>query len=294
MSRALSSVQNKRAGPSQQPQFNPRIVPPQPSIKSAQLFSQQGQNTQRQNIQRPNTQGQNTQGQNIQGQNIQRQNIQRQNIQEQDKKQMTIKHAITLITLRLGVLETTMMNMEQDKMLNQYTTNEAGEELVMIDKSVLNTLTSRLEAIEKRPSNGMSSDKDVILLKSQMEQFKPSIVQTKQATINVVKENKMLKERMEEMMVEMSELKRVVEELRENVTLNNNEVNGEEFAENEAEEETEETEETEEAEEIFKRELNEFRNEQKIENDLQVDEFSAADLSNLNLDFSNIELTLTR
>ena len=207
MSRALASAQNRRAGQTQvQQQFNPRVVPPQPSINSAQIFSQQTQ-------QKASSQ-------------------QTSQSQVQDKKQMTIKQAITLITLRLGVIETKLMNMDNEKVLNQYT-SEDGSDMVLIDKTVLNSITSRLEAMEKRPgSTSSTSEKDMMLLKNQMEQIKPSVVQTKQAAITIVKENKILKERMEEMMSEMIELKRIVEEImikkedveyqEENVDINEN------------------------------------------------------------------------
>ena len=66
---------------------------------------------------------------------------------------MTVPQAITLITLRLGKVETMLQN--QTLNLNSMTMegDENGADMVQIDSNVLESIMSRLEALEKRSSN---------------------------------------------------------------------------------------------------------------------------------------------
>jgi hypothetical protein len=193
-SRSLSSAQNRRATPQTQPNFTaPRG--PQPSINSAQMFARQGQQQQQY------TKNQQTQ--------------RNEQPSSQKRQQMSINHAITLITLRLGVLETKMINFEHDKITSSISGSIDGLEndnVVLIDNNVLKSITTRLESLEKRPANTATtnSNKEITLLKQQIESIKPSIIQTKTATINIVNENKKLKNQIENLQNELNELKQLI------------------------------------------------------------------------------------
>ena len=102
---------------------------------------------------------------------------------------MTIAQAITLITLRLGAVETKMMALEYETP-NQGTgiSLDGQENMVLIDKNVIQSIVSRLESLEKRSttSSGSSvSGPEVALLKQQFETVKQAVIQTKGATVTI-------------------------------------------------------------------------------------------------------------
>ena len=180
--RSVQAAQRRRAGP--QEGGMPGSKGPQPSINSAQLFANQA---------RPGS-GPNMPTGRLAGQQAAMQQKQMQQPQKQQQQQpegisgvskMTIAQAITLITLRLGAVETKMMALEHESP-NQGTSFDGQENMVLIDKNVIQSIVSRLESLEKRSTTGSSSSgPEVALLKQQFETVKQAVIQTKGATVTM-------------------------------------------------------------------------------------------------------------
>uniref|UniRef100_A0A6C0IR48 Uncharacterized protein n=1 Tax=viral metagenome TaxID=1070528 RepID=A0A6C0IR48_9ZZZZ len=203
--RSVQAAQRRRAGPPEPQQYSRG---PNTSINSAQLFANQARPGNGPNIPSGRLAGQHathTQNQMMQ-QQYQNQHPnqyqgQSQQIPESHEKdgvqgisKMTIAQAVTLITLRLGVVESKLI--EIDHATSSTNMNiSTDSNLVQIDKNVLNTIMNRLEALEKRNTTGSGSSisPDITLLKQQMDTIKPVIVQTKNATVSLLKDNKDLK-----------------------------------------------------------------------------------------------------
>jgi hypothetical protein len=154
---SIQSAQRRRAGPTEQSR-----PAPQPSINSAQMFSNQQQQQQQQ--MKPKA---------------------------IDKKEglssvskMTIPQAITLITLRLGAIESKMMNGTESHGLGLETIDGVNTEIIQ-------TILSRLDALERNPVSTSSSE--LTLLKQQFETIKQSTIQMKTHVANLIKENASLK-----------------------------------------------------------------------------------------------------
>ena len=207
--RSVQAAQRRQTAPSSAPQQRG----PQPSINSAQHFSQ------------PSNSGK------LAGQQAalaQKQMMQQQQQQQGQSQQgldsitkMTVPQAITLITLRLGKLETNMFH-------QQFVNSESGSK---IDESLIESIMDRLDAIEKRepvtspsvtsPSvTSPSPNSDIILLKQQFEALKPVLTQLKSASTSVAKENKSLKQQIELLKSELDETKELVITL-QNITMDN-------------------------------------------------------------------------
>jgi archaellum component FlaC len=207
--RSVQAAQRRRAGPTNgEPAIPGRS--PQPSINSAQMFANQA---------RPGS-GPNMPTGRLAGQQaaMQQQQQQQQQIQSQQNKlssvtKMTIPQAITLITLRLGVLESKLTNSGHSE--NMSFNGESG-----IDPGFLQSIMARLEDLEKRPASSSSSIPELNLLKQQMEPIKQAVVQSKNSTIALVKENSALKTQVENMRKELHETKELVTAL-QNLTMNN-------------------------------------------------------------------------
>ena len=136
---------------------------------------------------------------------------------------MTIAQAITLITLRLGAVETKIMEIEHESP-SQGILFEGQENVVLIDKSVIQSITSRLESLEKHSvsgsSTGSASGPEVTLLKQQFETVKQAVVQTKGATVTIVKDNKELKTQVDSLKKELTETRELMSAL-QNLTMDN-------------------------------------------------------------------------
>jgi hypothetical protein len=198
--RSVQAAQRRQTAPSSAPQQRG----PQPSINSAQHFSQ------------PSNSGK------LAGQ--QAALAQKQMMQQQQQGQgqqgldsitkMTLPQAITLITLRLGKLETNMFH-------QQFVNSESGSK---IDESLIESIMDRLDAIEKHePTTSVPSpivNSDIILLKQQFEALKPVLTQLKSASTSVAKENKSLKQQIELLKSELDETKELVITL-QNITMDN-------------------------------------------------------------------------
>jgi hypothetical protein len=212
--RAVQAAQRRRAG-GPEPAAPGRG--PQPSINSSQLFSQgQGQGQQGQQGQgqmRPGTNGR------LAGQQAQ---LQQQQMQQQMKQQMseprdqglasvnrmTLAQAITLITLRLGKVETHLQEHDNSQM--------SGSGL---DSGIIDVIMSRLDALE---SQGLSqsqsqspvtnsnananSSLEVTALKQNVDVLKTAISQSKSSYTSLLNEHKALKQEVESLKSELASL----------------------------------------------------------------------------------------
>jgi hypothetical protein len=186
--RSVQSAQRRRAG-APEPSVPGRGAP-QPSINSAQMFANQ---------QRP---GAAPNG--------------RQPIQQSATGKLTIPQAITLITLRLGALETKMIEIDA----NGLPYNQDGQ-----DSGILQSIMERLDVLENNQlttGNGeeTTSNADVQLLKQQFEAVKQSVVQSKGISTTIVNENKTLKLQLDSLKKELNETKQMLTAL-QNLTLEN-------------------------------------------------------------------------
>jgi hypothetical protein len=189
--RSVQAAQRRRAGPTDAGVGVPRKSP-QPSINSSQMFAGQ------------------TPGRS------QQQQVPIQQKQEQPEKlstvsKMTIPQAITLITLRLGTVESKLLNMHE----MQHSINSNGTDT---DSENMKTIMLRLESLEKRSGTGITPELN--LLKQQFEVIKQSVVQTKGSSATLIKENVSLKTQIENLRKELVETKELLTTL-QNLTINN-------------------------------------------------------------------------
>lgn len=128
---------------------------------------------------------------------------------------MTFAQAITLITLRLGKVETQLMNgvASGQSMSN----GDADEDHILVDKSLIHSLINRIDALEKRPSTSASgpapSNQDIMLLKQQFETIKPIVIQSKNSL-------PVLKQQVDILKTELNETKELFTAL-QNLTMDN-------------------------------------------------------------------------
>jgi hypothetical protein len=205
--RAVQAAQRRRAGG---PEPAPPGRGPQPSINSSQLFSQ-GQ--QQQGQMRPGTNGR-LAGQQAQLQQQQMQQQMKQQMSEQHSDQglasvnrMTLAQAITLITLRLGKVETLLQEQERSQFSN------SG-----LDSGIIDVIMSRLEALETQSqtqtqnqsstssSNNNVSSLEVTALKQSTDVLKTAIAQSKSSYTSLLNEHKALKQEVEKLKAELASL----------------------------------------------------------------------------------------
>ena len=188
--RSVQAAQRRRAGPTDAGVGVPRKSP-QPSINSSQMFAGQ------------------TPGR------LQQQQVPIQQKQEQPEKlstvsKMTIPQAITLITLRLGAVESKLLNMPEMHSINSNSSDNDSENM--------KTIMLRLESLEKRSGTGITPELN--LLKQQFEVMKQSVVQTKGSSATLIKENGSLKSQIENLRKELVETKELLSTI-QNLTINN-------------------------------------------------------------------------
>ena len=199
--RAVQAAQRRRAG-------GPEPVAPgrgpQPSINSSQMFSQpQGQQV------RPGTSGR-LAGQQAQLQQQQMQQQMKQQMQEPKDQglasvnRMTLAQAITLITLRLGKVETHLHEQDQSHFANPG-----------LDSGIIDVIMSRLDALETQsqsPSISTSSatasasSLEVSALKQNIEVLKTAISQSKSTITVLTNEHKALRNEVEALKSELTAL----------------------------------------------------------------------------------------
>jgi hypothetical protein len=184
--RSVQAAQRRRAGPPDTGVGIPRKTP-QPSINSAQMFAGQ------------------TPGR-LQQAGIQQKQEQPEKLSNVSK--MTIPQAITLITLRLGALESKSLNMPEMHGINSNSS----------DSEMIQSVMLRLESLEKRSGTGITPELN--LLKQQFEIMKQSVVQTKGSSTTLIKENVSLKSQIENLRKELVETKELLTTL-QNLTIHN-------------------------------------------------------------------------
>ena len=190
-SRSVAAAQRRRAGPSEtQPSRGPNT-----SIQSSQAFSQQPQI-------RPGTTGR------LAGQQAalaQQQQMQQQQQQSPSAltsaSKMTVPQAITLITLRLGRLETQMQNVEGLSL-------SAGADGMVTapDETIINGILDRINLLEQKNT-------ETTTLKQQVDILKTAVVSIKNASTIHSKELKEIKPVIEQIHDEMNKLKMQIDDL---------------------------------------------------------------------------------
>jgi hypothetical protein len=120
---------------------------------------------------------------------------------------MTIPQAITLVTLRLGALETKMMNLEM-----QLPSILAGDNTTSIDFSengVIQSLMERVDNIEKHLVKGdvnqNTNPTELTAIKNQLDTIKQSLIQFKGISATLVNDNKSLRVQLEKIKLELVE-----------------------------------------------------------------------------------------
>jgi len=208
--RSVQSAQRRRAGPPE-PQVRSG---PQPSINSAQMFANQA---------RPGP-GPNLPPGRLAAQHM---NIQQEQMYNQGPpnggvasiNKMTIPQAITLVTLRLGALESKMMNLEAH--LPQILAS--GDNINGMDfaeNGIIQSLMERVDNIEKSLENDDNNQSDnsiasinpteLIAIKNQLETIKQSIIQFKGISATLANDNKGLKSQIEKLRQELGEYKQLL------------------------------------------------------------------------------------
>jgi hypothetical protein len=212
--RSVQAAQRRRAGP---PEPNVPARGPQPSINSAQMFANQARGGANLNTQpgRLAAQQMNVQQQQQMNQMSQQQAQQQQQQSIGNINKMTVAQAITLITLRLGSLETKLMTLELGQEGMSLGNMENNENIVVMDKDVINSILSRLDMVEKQVVTGgsVSNNNDITLFKQQLETIKQSIIQNRTYTNTLVKENKDLKIELEGLRGELNFTKELLESI---------------------------------------------------------------------------------
>jgi hypothetical protein len=211
--RSVQAAQRRRAGP---PEPATPSRGPQPSINSSQMFAA-GQQQQRMGPGSGQVSGR-LAGQ--QAQQMQKNMMEQQQQQMQQPSasglgginKMTLAQAITLITLRLGKVETQLFNSLGQGSGSGFTDDE---DHILVDKNVIQSLISRIDTLEKKSATSVSSgsNQDIALLKQQFDTIKPIVVQSKTM-------NNTLKQQIEGLKTEFIETKELLTAL-QNLTMDN-------------------------------------------------------------------------
>ena len=202
--RAVQAAQRRRAG-GPEPAAPGRG--PQPSINSSQMFSQPQGQQQGQQV-RPGTSGR-LAGQQAQLQQQQMQQQMKQQMQEPKDQglasvnRMTLAQAITLITLRLGKVETHLHEQDQSHFANPG-----------LDSGIIDVIMSRLEALESQgpttsatnTTSSSASSLEVTALKQNIEVLKTAISQSKSSVVGLTNEHRVLKNEVEALKSELAAL----------------------------------------------------------------------------------------
>lgn len=224
MSASIAAAQRRRAGP---PDTGRPGGGPRPSINSAQAFSSASQ----MQGQRPNMPTGKLAGQHAaQQQAMDRQQYAanqkanaKQLVDENGNSKITVAQAITLITLRLGKLESAFyqLQLESSGLTRGVGVGVDGLEeanLKLVDANVIDSIVARLESLEKRGTTATatsSSNQEVAVLKQQMDVIKPSIVTLKNASLSNTKDIKDINNQLTSLFEEMNMLKAELSSLRE-------------------------------------------------------------------------------
>ena len=214
--RSVQAAQRRRAGPTSEPGIPGRG--PQPSINSAQMFANQARPGSGPNIPTGRLAGQQAAMQQtaMQQQSYQHSQQEQKNDKLSSVSKMTIAQAITLITLRLGAVESKLLH-APDGIQSVSMDGETN-----MDSGILQSMMSRLESLEKRSSStsGSVSTPELNLLKQQFESVKQAVIQSKGSTTSLAKENVALKTQMDNLRKELTETKELLTAL-QHLTMDN-------------------------------------------------------------------------
>jgi hypothetical protein len=201
--RSVQAAQRRRTAPSEA-QAPGRSVP-QPSINSAQLFANQARGGPGPNIPTGRLAGQQAAMQ-------QQQQQQQQQASISNISKMTLAQAITLITLRLGAVESKLLTSEPGTSMGMGMgmSEEGHENMILVDNEVILSITSRLDSLEKNTSNSSAPSGDNALIKQQIDIIKQSVNQIKIANSSLSKENKELKSQMQVLKKDLDSTKEVL------------------------------------------------------------------------------------
>jgi hypothetical protein len=207
MSASIAAAQRRRAGP---PDTGRPGGGPKPSINSAHAFHGQGQGqAQRPNMPTGRLAGQHAAQQQAQDRQQYAANQKANNslVDDTGNSKITVAQAITLITLRLGKLETAFYQIQMQ--LNEGglpSSGEFGDNVKLVDNNVIESIIARLESLEKRGTVS-SSNTDVSALKQQVDLIKPSVITLKNASLSNTKDIKELNSQITNLFEEMNVLK---------------------------------------------------------------------------------------
>lgn len=216
VNRSVQAAQRRRAvpQPTSSSSSNMQSRPPQPSINSAQAFANQvkpgpgpkipsGRLSAQQLSKNQNQMVEEDQGNHS------------QNIQSISK--MTVAQAITLITLRLGKVETSLQQIMLEGVSSPYQMSSGlgdNENMILVDKSVIESMSTRLESLEKR-STMPSGGRDLELLKQQIEPLRATVVQNKTAIGALIRDHKDMKTQISSINTDLTETKELAGALRD-------------------------------------------------------------------------------
>ena len=216
VNRSVQAAQRRRAvpQPTSSSSSNMQSRPPQPSINSAQAFANQvkpgpgpkipsGRLSAQQLSKNQNQMVEEDQGSHS------------QNIQSISK--MTVAQAITLITLRLGKVETSLQQIMLEGVSSPYQMSSGlgdNENMILVDKSVIESMSTRLESLEKR-STMPSGGRDLELLKQQIEPLRATVVQNKTAIGALIRDHKDMKTQISSINTDLTETKELAGALRD-------------------------------------------------------------------------------
>jgi len=212
VNRSVQAAQRRRAGPTNSEPGIPGRGP-HPSINSAQMFANQSRQGSGPNIPTGRLAGQQVA---LQQQHQQQQAQEQRNDKLSSVSKMTIAQAITLISLRLGSIESKLLNMQEKEQVNNF------DEESDFNVGFLQSIVSRLETLENSQvvSSSSSSSIELNTLKQQFDIVKQSSIQSKTSIVNLTKENVVLKTQVENLKKELAETKELVTELN-NLTMDN-------------------------------------------------------------------------
>lgn len=195
------NIMRRRTAPRQMPpppQQQTQQRMPQPSIKSSQVFStQQGQYQQPQQMdpRRQSSRGNQYSNSNDYG------------VENTSTPKMSLAQAITLITLRLGSVETKLMN------------GEIGSSVNSIDGESLEQFNERLNLLEEKLNSSSTNN-----YKQQIDQLAEAIIQSKHLSNSLAKDNKELKTELANLKKQFADIKNVVSEIDQLAKNNENKI----------------------------------------------------------------------
>ena len=199
--RSVQAAQRRRAGPPE-PQQTQRG--PNTSINSAAAFSKQPQN-----IPSGKLAGQHA--------SLAQQNYmaeQKAEMRQQPNPKISVAKAITLLSLRMGRVETMINNILSGEHQGNINSSSNGDSSFQLENAILEDIVHRLEDLERQPQqySGASSNMsvDTAAIKQQLDAHTKTIKQTELATISVVKNYQTIKTALDNVKNDLLDTKNVL------------------------------------------------------------------------------------